>query len=73
MKVYLISFPPNLCPECGYNGFNWDTLGRMDFYARASHSCPKCRTSFQFAPVDDLVALSGEVGGDMRFHIERDL
>lgn len=69
MTIYLISEPPNFCPECGHS-LEWsDIEQRADFYAGAAHTC-NCGAHFAYANAQALLNTADRVGSDMSDYVE---
>jgi len=65
MMVYLISFSPKYCPNCGLVL----QVDRFDFQGSTSMSCT-CGARFCYAPKEKLVRLADELGSDLPMYEE---
>lgn len=71
MNVFLISFAPNFCPNCGDEMM----ISRdffYDFKGGSSFSCD-CGARFCYVPGDKLVEVAGEVGSDLPNYVRREV
>ena len=59
-RYALISFVPEVCPDCGASGNGRYFVDVRDFLASAPHTCPHCGLHFRYIRSDVLSKLYEE-------------
>ena len=72
-NIALYNFVPHYCPFCGKGISFADHLGRNDYHAQTSHTCPACLTKYQYVRNTDLLLRTADkAGGDLHEWVERE-
>lgn len=71
MRIALLNFAPDRCPDCGARTDLVDRIrsGRSDYLGGASQQCQHCHCLFQFVTHTPLVKAAEESGGDLARHL----